>query len=167
MLGRVTSDVATRVLVVEDDQAVRDLVAKALEMEGIESAVAADAAQALALCREAVPFSLVLLDWRLGQATGQEFAGAYRTLPGPHAPIVLVTGAGDVVESAEEIGAQGFLRKPFDLEELIEMVQRFGPVESAAKSALAAGGEAPARSPSAVAGQQHDERQRRLRWMAG
>ncbi len=157
---------ARRVLVVDDDHDIRTLLADILLEEGWDVVTAPDGQTALERAQERRP-DLIVLDYQMPYLDGPRFVAAYRQLPGPHAPIVLVTGAGDVVESAEEIGAQGFLKKPFDLEELIEMVQRFGPVESAAKSALAAGGEAPARSSSALAGPQHDERQRRLRWMAG
>ena len=129
--GTGNAPIAPCVLVIEDDAPLRMLVAQALELEGIQAVVAGDPAQALALCAGGTPFAVVLLDWRLGRTTGREFAAAYRMLPAPHAPIVLVTGQTDVVDNVEQIGACGFLKKPFDLGELIQTVERFVRREAA------------------------------------
>ena len=167
-----------RVLVIEDDGALRALLAEVLAMEGIEATTAADAAQALALCASGGPYSVVLLDWHLGGATGSDFAAALQALPAPHPPIVLVTADGNELDHVEQIGAHGFLKKPFSLEELIETVQRFGPRAERAERAGAAAeqGEGEVVTPAAPLptaattkkGEgERERRERRLRWMAG
>jgi len=113
-------------------------MADALATDGIDTSVAGSPAHALVLCAEAGPFAVVLLDWWLGQSTGRDFAMAYRLMVGPAAPIVVVTGEDDVVAAAVEIGAAGFLRKPFDLDELCDMVGRFAKGHSAASLAAPA-----------------------------
>ena len=59
---------------------------------------------------------LVLMIWA--------FARAYREMPGPHAPIVVITAAHDALDRMNEIGAFGVLPKPFDLDQLLDEVER-------------------------------------------
>ena len=78
------------VLVVDDDAAIRRVIAAAVAEEGYAVAEAADGAAALALVRAAPP-CLILLDLRMPGMNGWEFARRYRALPGPRAPLVCVT----------------------------------------------------------------------------
>ncbi len=112
-----------KVLVVDDDQGIRELVATALSEEGYEVSGAADGAEALDRIAETQP-DLILLDMRMPVMDGWEFARRYRSVPAPHAPIVIVTAALDVAKDAKEIGADGFLAKPFQLDELVALVER-------------------------------------------
>jgi DNA-binding response OmpR family regulator len=112
--------------VVDDDDAIRDVVTQTLVYAGCDVLCAADGADALQALAEArrEPLDLILLDWRM-PAPGPQFVSAYRRLPPPHAPIIVLTAGDDAVGYVEEIGAAGFLRKPFDLEELTALVNRF------------------------------------------
>ncbi len=56
---------------------------------------------------------------------------AYRNLPVPHAPIVLMTAARSAQERCAEVQAEGCLPKPFDLDALLVEVGRFVPPEDA------------------------------------
>jgi urea transport system substrate-binding protein len=56
---------------------------------------------------------------------GWTFARTYRSQAGPHAPIVVITAAPDAGERAREIQADGYLGKPFDLDELLLLVSRY------------------------------------------
>jgi CheY-like chemotaxis protein len=56
-------------------------------------------------------------------ADGWTFAQAYRRQPGPHAPIVVMTAAAEAVRHAAEVGAAAFLAKPFELFELLKVVE--------------------------------------------
>jgi CheY-like chemotaxis protein len=58
---------------------------------------------------------------------GWGFARAYRAQPGPHAPIVVFTAAVDARRRAAEIGAEGYLAKPFNLDDLRALVSRCLP----------------------------------------
>jgi CheY-like chemotaxis protein len=53
---------------------------------------------------------------------GWGFARVYRQQPGPHAPIVVLTAARDAAARAAEIQADGYLGKPFNLGELLDLV---------------------------------------------
>src|ERR671936_1540746 len=110
---------AERVLVVDDEPEIRDVVAMLLGSEGYRVTTAANGAVALErVGRE--PFDLVLLDMRMPVMDGWSFARAYRSQPGPHAPIVVLTAAQDAAERAAQIDADGYLGKPFDLDDLLE-----------------------------------------------
>lgn len=110
------------ILAVDDDRAIRDFVQMALEEEGYGVLLAGDGAEALELLEGTRP-DLILLDMRMPRVNGYQFAEAYREMPGPHAPIVVLTAANDAAGAASEIGANGYLAKPFDLEDLLRIVR--------------------------------------------
>jgi CheY-like chemotaxis protein len=114
-------------LVVEDEDEIRALVSMALGDEGYEVLAAANGAAALERLAQpgTAPPDLILLDLRMPVMDGWAFAEAYRRLPGPHAPMVAVTASRDVAASAAQIQADGFLSKPFELDDLLATVARF------------------------------------------
>jgi CheY-like chemotaxis protein len=75
---------------------------------------------------------LILLDMRMPVMNGWEFAREYRARHGRAAPIVVVTAAEDARARAQEIGADAWLEKPFDLDDVVRMVAQFlGPADGA------------------------------------
>ena len=111
------------ILIVDDDPDIRDFVEQVLVDQGYEVATASDGQVALE-SMECVHPRLILLDMRMPAMDGWAFAHAYRVQPGPHAPIVVMTAAQDAGERARQINAQGFLAKPFDLQDLLNIVHR-------------------------------------------
>src|SRR5437016_11263308 len=83
-----------RVLVVDDDRAVRDAFQLTLEIEGYEVVVAEHGEDALAKIKEAAP-AVILLDVRMPVMDGPTFAQTYHKWPGPHAPIIVITATTD------------------------------------------------------------------------
>ena len=110
------------VLVVDDDEGIREMVEIALSDEGYEVMTAPHGAAALDLLQERPP-SLILLDMRMPVMDGWQFAQAYHQRPGPHAPIIVVTAAREASDRAAQIGADGVLAKPFLLTDLIAVVE--------------------------------------------
>lgn len=106
-----------RVLVVDDDADIRDLVSLALLDEGYEVVAAANGAQALERVRGCFP-DVILLDMQMPEMDGPTFARRYREEPGPHAPIVVFTAAGRAGEWANALQAAAIVEKPFDLDTL-------------------------------------------------
>src|SRR5690242_20948343 len=104
------------VLVVEDDVAIRFLLGAMLRGEGYRISTASQGEEALAQIQREAP-DLIITDALMPVMDGAAFARAYRELPGPHAPIIMIA-ATHVARRAAEIGAAGYLDKPFDLEEL-------------------------------------------------
>lgn len=112
-----------RVLVVDDEPDIQDLVALVLQSEGYEVMTAGNGAVALQrVDRE--PFDVVLLDMRMPVMDGWAFAQAYRQRPGPHAPIVVLTAAKDAAARAAQIRADDYLGKPFEIDDLLSIVAR-------------------------------------------
>jgi CheY-like chemotaxis protein len=102
------------VLVVEDDDNLRELVSLALLDEGYQVAAARNGADGLERLREHQP-DVILLDVQMPVMDGPTFAEHYRRMPPPHAPIVVYTAAGSARRWAERIRAAACLDKPFDL----------------------------------------------------
>ncbi|MBV9322584.1 MAG: response regulator [Chloroflexi bacterium] len=113
-----------RILVVDDDTSIRSFVEMALDSVGYVVSTAGNGAQALEVTDQVHP-DLILLDMRMPVMDGWTFARTYRQQAGPHAPIVVITAATDAGERAAEIQADGYLGKPFDLDELLGLVSRY------------------------------------------
>jgi CheY-like chemotaxis protein len=111
------------ILVVDDDHAIREFIRLGLEDVGYEVVVATDGAEALEAIRQRQP-RLILLDMRMPGMNGWEFAEQYRGALSPQAPIVMMTAGRDAQAKASEIGAAGWLGKPFDLDQLVTTVGR-------------------------------------------
>jgi CheY-like chemotaxis protein len=126
--GRRQAAVARRVLVVDDDAAIRQFIQMALEGNGYEVTTAEDGKEALDSLRDAPP-RVILLDMRMPVMDGWAFTRAYRLTPPPHAPIVVLTAARDAAEYAGDVDADAFLAKPFNLRELLGLVDRLSADE--------------------------------------
>jgi CheY-like chemotaxis protein len=113
-----------RVLLVDDDESIRDFVRIVLSDAGYEVATAEDGQAALELLAGWSP-SLILLDMRMPRMDGWQFSRVYRERPEPHAPIVVLTAARDAAASAAEIQADAHLAKPFHLADLVHLVNRY------------------------------------------
>lgn len=100
-------------------------MSEVLDLEGFPVETARDGLEALRLLEACAP-RLVLLDMRMPRLDGWGFARALRER-GQDLPIVVMTAARDARRWADEIGARGYLAKPFELGDLLETVRRFGP----------------------------------------
>ena len=109
------------VLVVDDDEAILDLVRMTLEIEEYKVVLARHGGEALGLLASAVP-GLILLDMQMPVVDGWAFAKAYRRSSDVWAPIVVMSAGKSVAEVARQLGANGYIAKPFDLEELTALV---------------------------------------------
>jgi two-component system sensor histidine kinase/response regulator len=117
--------VTTRVLVADDSAVVRAVVRQTLEAEGYAVAEATDGEQAIERCRSDAP-DLLLLDIRMPHTDGFEVLTALRADPDLAAlPVVCLTAlsSGDGVAEALKLGADDYLRKPFEAVELLARVR--------------------------------------------
>ena len=122
--GRRPGDAPRRILIVDDDSELAGVIADELEEGQFEVRFATDGAAALALLATWTP-SLILLDLMMPLMSGDDFAERYSRLPPPHAPLVVVSGAGDAASRAERMHARSVVSKPFDLEALTRLVDRY------------------------------------------
>ena len=111
-------------LVVDDDESLRELIVDTLRDEGYRLAVARDGLEALDRVA-AEPPALILLDWMMPRLDGEGFATELRQRhPTLDVPIVVMTAGGVAHERAASIGANGFINKPFELAVLLDQVAR-------------------------------------------
>lgn len=110
------------VLVVDDDREIVVLLTEILESEGFSVAAARDGEAALTVAERDRP-AVILLDLRMPRMDGYEFVRDYLRKPGPRAPLVLISGTHDVERAAEMLAPHAWLRKPFELEELVNVVR--------------------------------------------
>jgi CheY-like chemotaxis protein len=111
------------VLVVDDDTSILDTVSAILLGEGYDVVSAATGEEALAAVARKQPL-LILLDMRMPVMDGWAVARALRE-QGIRVPIVVMTAAESAKRWADEVGAEGYLAKPFGLDELLATVERF------------------------------------------
>ena len=131
------------ILVVDDDQAVRDSLRRALALQGYDVEVAVDGEEALFKLR-ANPNAteLLVVDVLMPRLDGLELTRRLRA-DGSEIPILMLTARDQVADRVEglEAGADDYLVKPFALEELVARVRalmrRLGPDDAAAKLTFA------------------------------
>ena len=118
---------AERILVVDDDESIRQIVRLFLSDEGYEVFEAANGVDALEMLLDCRP-DLILLDLRMPVMDGWEFARRYRLGPGPHVPIVAFIAALNAQLECADLEATSILAKPFDLDDLLAIVRSHLPV---------------------------------------
>jgi two-component system phosphate regulon response regulator PhoB len=122
--GRVLEKPMKRILVVEDEQAIREMVGFALKKAGMQFEEATDAEQALVAIASNPP-DLVLLDWMLPGMSGVDLARRLRhddVTAG--LPIILLTARVEESDRVHglEVGADDYITKPFSPRELIARI---------------------------------------------
>src|SRR5258705_2157292 len=115
---------AAQLLLVEDDNAMREMLESLFRQEGYVVSEASSAIAAMALVRE-TDFDVVLSDIKMPGKSGLELVGELRELR-PDTPVVLMTAFGsiDTAVDAMRAGAFGYTTKPFQPEEVIRTVKR-------------------------------------------
>src|ERR1041384_1857599 len=109
------------ILIVDDDADFRLGLRTALEMKGYQVDEAANGEEALAKLAEKPPL-LVLLDLQMPVMNGREMLQRMRSTQGlQELPVVIISGFGFEWE-AELMGAQGYIAKPFEREELHQTI---------------------------------------------
>jgi CheY-like chemotaxis protein len=116
-----------RVLIVEDVEDIRSCVTDVLEDHGYRVACAADGVEALSWLQAAKELpDVILLDLMMPRMDGYQFrAEQSADARLSSIPVLLMTAAGDCDAKAREVGACGFLKKPFrDIETILGEVER-------------------------------------------
>ena len=114
-----------RILIVDDEPAIRDMVAIALRKGDYEPAHAGDAREAQAAIADAVP-DLILLDWMLPGTSGLELARRWRREElTREIPIIMLTARGEENDRVGglEAGVDDYVVKPFSARELLARIR--------------------------------------------
>jgi len=118
---------AGKVLVIEDDKDIRDTVTYALEDAGYE-VISSEHSRILKSLDVHKP-DLILLDnwlteWK-SDANGQQISKELKSNPATsHIPVIMVSAVSNIKEIAEAGLADGYLKKPFELDDLIAIVKK-------------------------------------------
>jgi len=112
-----------RVLVVDDEANIRESIRRLLELEGIESAPAADGSEAAELLRSE-SFDVVVTDLRMPRMGGQELLELMRE-EGIRCPAIMISALGEIHDAVQALktGAVDYLIKPFDPDELLYKIK--------------------------------------------
>jgi two-component system phosphate regulon response regulator PhoB len=115
-----------KILVIEDDKDIRDTIVYILEEENYEVISSEDSKILNSL--DTYKPDLILLDnwltdWK-SDANGQQLSKELKSNPATsHIPVIIISAVSNIKEIAEAGLANGYLRKPFDLAELVEIVK--------------------------------------------
>ena len=116
----------TRILVVDDNEALRENLAEALELEGYDVAVAPDGVKALARLDEDPSFEVILLDLMMPGMSGGELLERIRQDPRLAAVRIVLTTGLTGPRARTGVAADAFLTKPFGVRELLAALHRVG-----------------------------------------
>ncbi|HPI73816.1 MAG TPA: sigma-54 dependent transcriptional regulator [bacterium] len=129
------SDTPLHLLLVDDDDVLREACRRLLESEQLQVTATADPLHGLELAAQQ-PFPIALVDFRMPGMTGIEFIQRI-SLVSPHTAVILMTGYATIEMAVEAIkmGARDYIAKPFEPHALMEIIRRIAgelPIPSAA-----------------------------------
>ncbi|QHT61596.1 response regulator transcription factor [Paenibacillus lycopersici] len=112
----------TKILIIEDEEAIADLLAYGLEREGFLARTASNGADGLKELERFRP-NLLLLDWMLPDQSGLDICK--RVTANYNLPILMITARSDITDKilGLEFGADDYITKPFDLREVIARIR--------------------------------------------
>jgi two-component system, OmpR family, phosphate regulon response regulator PhoB len=114
-----------RVLVVEDESALAELVAYNLRKSGFDADIAGDGEEALLRVSETLP-DLIVLDWMMPQVSGLEVCRRLRRDPASrNVPVIMLTARAEEADRIRglDVGADDYMVKPFSPAELVARVR--------------------------------------------
>jgi CheY-like chemotaxis protein len=116
-----------RILVVDDDEGIRELLSLHLSAAGYEVQVAADAIAAGYIVLKAPP-DLIITDVNMPHMDGFEFVKAIKSDPSlPPIPVIFLTSVEDGDARGKELGAAGYVTKPVRADRLLALVAQHVP----------------------------------------
>jgi two-component system, OmpR family, alkaline phosphatase synthesis response regulator PhoP len=114
------------ILVVDDDDSIRELVSMIIEARGYEVETAQDGAEALARLVRPTPPALVLLDLMMPGVDGVTFLREFRSRPQfEDVPVVVLTGDARAIRRIDGLEVQDCMSKPIELDDLVRTVERY------------------------------------------
>jgi len=125
MFDMAGKDLKGRILIIEDEAAIREMLGYSLMKEGYVCAEAADIEQARAQVQSAKP-DIILLDWMLPGMSGIDYARRLRSDPATQdIPVIMLTAKGDEADKirALDTGADDYMTKPFSTRELLARIR--------------------------------------------
>lgn len=114
-----------KIMIADDDPGIVDAIEMLLEFEGYQVSSTVDGATVLELKNEDLPDLLLLDIWMSGQ-DGRDICKKFKQdETTKHIPVVMISASRDIKESAMEAGADDFLAKPFEMNDLLTKIRVF------------------------------------------
>ena len=118
------------ILIVEDDPQVARLISLVLQRNGHDSQIVADGQGALDCAREQKP-SIIFADLTIKGMGGEALCSALKSHPDTkNIPYIVVSGDRDIAEKARVCGADDYMGKPFEFDDLIRLVNKYARAQS-------------------------------------
>ena len=118
------------ILVVEDDPQVAQLIALVLKRNGYPSQIVSDGQSALQEAKAKRP-SMIVADLSIKGMGGDALCHALKSQPETkEIPYIVVSGDGDIADKARRCGADAYMGKPFEFDDLIRLVKKYARTES-------------------------------------
>ena len=113
---------AEKILIIEDEKKISDIVKSYLERDGFNVTVAETGREALKLIKD--KFDLIILDLKLPDIDGEEICSTIRKTS--DIPIIMLTarGQGQDKKTGSDVGADGYITKPFDGKLLLDEIKK-------------------------------------------
>jgi len=118
------------ILVVEDDPQVARLIALVLQRSGYQSQIVSDGQSALQEAKAKRP-SMIFADLTIKGMGGDALCNALKKQPETkEIPYIVVSGDRDIADKARQCGADDYMGKPFEFDDLIRLVKKYARAES-------------------------------------
>ncbi|MBI2337732.1 response regulator [Candidatus Daviesbacteria bacterium] len=112
-----------KVMIIEDDEGITDVLRTVIEMYGYEVVVAGDNS-IIEDVQNSLP-DLLLMDVWMKECDGRKTCRHLKNQADTkHIPIIMVSATRDLIKSARDSGADDFLEKPFEIEDLVGKIQK-------------------------------------------
>lgn len=111
-------------MIIEDDFETQFLFSELLESEGYEVKAASNGVEAIEFIKEGKTPDLIFMDLNFPGGTPEDFTRSLREIPATaKVPVVLVSGKSDIEDYAARLNAASFIKKPFELDPLLNLIE--------------------------------------------
>lgn len=117
------------IMIVDDDAVLRDFVSLALAEQGYRTICAGDGVEALSALEQERP-ALILIDQGMPRLAGRELIHEVHARTGGAVPCILMSGSVAAPNEDAEGAVAAYLDKPFDLDDLLALVERYAPARA-------------------------------------
>lgn len=112
-------------MIIEDDFETQFLFSQLLEAEGYNVLTMTSGVEALEYLEKNDAPDLIFMDLNFPGGTPEEFNSRLRSFPQTtDTPVILVSGKSDIAEYAQKLNATGFVRKPFEIDPLLDLIHQ-------------------------------------------
>lgn len=114
-----------QILIAEDDSAIVEVMKIILEEAGYQTLTLDSGEKVHATLQKEKPHLMLLDIWLSGEDGGEIAKRLKSDAKTKNTPIIMISANNETEQIAKDVGADGFLRKPFDINDLLEIVQKY------------------------------------------